>query len=106
MPAGGRAGAAAAICMCAADIVAGSRAARYGDILQVHASIAALWNAFLGERLLAGRKLNALDVALLMALLKIARAKAGAYSIDDYVDIAGYAGCAGEIAELLHKGEA
>lgn len=37
------------------------------------------------------------DVAMLMALLKVARIKAGDKA-DSFVDLAGYAACAGEIA--------
>jgi hypothetical protein len=33
-----------------------------------------------------------------MELFKIARRHSGSYNADDYVDAAGYAGCAGEIA--------
>ncbi|MEW5729992.1 MAG: DUF6378 domain-containing protein [Pseudomonadota bacterium] len=93
--------AASAICLRAAELVSGNRAATHGDKLENHANIAALWNAFLGDRLPAGHKLSALDVALMMALLKIARTKAGGHNPDDYVDLAGYAGCAGEIADLM-----
>jgi Domain of unknown function (DUF6378) len=93
--------AAGSICARAAELVSGARAASHGDKLENHANIAALWNAFLGDRLPAGRKLTALDAALMMALLKIARTKAGAHNQDDYVDLAGYAGVAGEIADLM-----
>lgn len=93
--------AAATICMRAAELVSGNRATTHGDKLENHANIAALWNAFLGDRLPAGHKLSALDVALMMALLKIARTKAGGHNPDDYIDLAGYAGCAGEIADLM-----
>lgn len=37
------------------------------------------------------------QVALMMVLLKVARTKTGGLNIDDYVDMAGYAGVAGEI---------
>lgn len=37
------------------------------------------------------------DVAMMMALLKVARIKAGDKA-DSFVDLAGYAACAGEIA--------
>lgn len=44
------------------------------------------------------------DVAIMMILLKIARETTG-HSIDNYVDIAGYAACAGEIDERNTKNE-
>ena len=37
------------------------------------------------------------DVAIMMALLKVARIATGAGKVDNYVDLAGYAACAGEI---------
>ena len=85
----------------AAGLVSGDRAAQHGDKLENHRDIAALWNAYLGWRLPEGATLTPQDVALMMALLKIARTKAGGHNADDYVDLAGYAGVAGEIAERL-----
>lgn len=38
---------------------------------------------------------------LFMCVLKMARATAGKHHIDDYIDLAGYAGLAGECGELL-----
>lgn len=38
------------------------------------------------------------DVAMLMALLKIARICTGTGTADSFVDLAGYAACGGEIA--------
>lgn len=93
------------ICEAAASLVAGDRNMSHGNTLESHANIAALWNAYLGERLGVGRKITAKDAALMMALLKIARTKTGAHNLDDYTDLAGYAGCAGEIADLMESGE-
>jgi hypothetical protein len=36
----------------------------------------------------------------MLEALKIARRYSGAHNIDDYIDGAGYAGCAGEIADI------
>lgn len=80
------------ILMKAVDLVGGDRAKQHGDKVENHHNIADLWGAYLG------RTLSAHDVALMMCLLKIARTKTGAYNDDDYVDLAGYAGVAGEIA--------
>ena len=52
----------------------------------------ALWSAYLGT------PITARDVALMMVLLKVARTKTGAFNLDDYVDAAGYAGIAVEVA--------
>ena len=53
--------------------------------------IAALWTAY------TGTDVTPKDVAMMMALLKIARAKAGSKP-DTYVDLAGYAACGAEIS--------
>ena len=91
---------------CAAELVSGSRAAQHGPKERNHQNIADHWNAYLGARL--DRPLSALDVALMMAELKIARAKGSIQmglepNPDNFVDLAGYAGVAGEIA--LNGGE-
>ena len=90
----------------AAELVSGSRAAQHGPKERNHQNIADHWNAYLGPRL--DRPLSALDVALMMAELKIARAKGSIQmglepNPDNFIDLAGYAGVAGEIA--LNGGE-
>lgn len=64
----------------------------YGSVEDNFGLIGGLWSTLLGTTI------NAHDVALMMALLKIARAKTGLPKDDNYVDLAGYAACAGEIA--------
>lgn len=93
--------AAGQICRAAAALVEGDRRATHGDAISVYADLAAQWNAYLGSRLAAGRRLSAKDAALMMALLKIARTKNGGHNPDNYVDLAGYAGLAGEIAAAM-----
>jgi len=88
------------ICETAAKLVSGDRENTHGDKVENHQNISRLWNAYLGWRLNTGCYLSAKDVALMMALVKIARTKTGAFNPDDYVDLAGYAGCAGEIAQF------
>ncbi|WP_078344864.1 DUF6378 domain-containing protein [Mycobacteroides chelonae] len=66
-------------------IINGDRAEQYGDARQSFESIARYWSEYLGQTL------EAVDVASLMILLKVARTKNG-YHRDSYVDIAGYAG--------------
>jgi hypothetical protein len=67
----------------------------YGDPVANHARIAALWTAYLE----LGRELTAHDVAVLMILVKVSRAKADPAHLDTYVDIDGYA----RIAALVAK---
>lgn len=58
--------------------------------------IAALWTAY------TGTDVTPKDVAMMMALLKIARAKAGSKP-DTYIDLAGYAACGAEISACESK---
>lgn len=75
----------------AAECVCGSREEDYGSPEDNFAVIAALWTAY------TGTGVTPKDVAMMMALLKIARAKAGSKP-DTYVDLAGYAACGAEIS--------
>lgn len=92
------------ICSKAAELVGGDRAKTHGDKKFNHDAIARLWNAYLANKWKASRgsiEVSAADVALMMALLKIARTQSGGTHHDDnYVDLAGYAGVAGEIAAV------
>ena len=68
------------------------RAATHGNAEDGFALIAALWSADLGIAL------SAIDVARLMVLFKMARAKGNPGHLDNWTDAAGYAACGGEIA--------
>ena len=76
----------------AARIVTGERQMQYGKPEDNFARIADLWCAYLG-----GVPITEWDVANMMALLKIARTKGGEVKRDNWVDIAGYAACGGEV---------
>lgn len=76
----------------AKDIVSGQREQDYGSPEDSFASIARLWTAYRGV------DFDAVDVAMMMALLKIARISSGHATADSFVDLAGYAACGGEIA--------
>lgn len=71
--------------------VCGQRELNYGTPENNFALIGRLWEAYTGV------PFSPEDVAMMMALLKIARIKKGK-NVDSYVDLAGYAACAGEIA--------
>jgi len=71
--------------------VCGGRELDYGSPENNFGLIAAMWSLYLDKLVSAD------DVAILLALVKIARIKAGGGSGDSYVDLAGYAACAGEI---------
>jgi|TARA_R110000824_G_scaffold52081_2_gene144826 hypothetical protein len=72
------------------EAVTGKREDDYGDKLKNHQNIADLWSIYLK------RKITAHDVAICMALLKIARIMHSHHE-DAYIDLAGYAAIAREI---------
>ena len=80
----------------AAKIVCGERQENYGKPENNFRLIAELWRAYLHI------ELTPTDVAMMMALLKIARIKTGTATDDSFVDLAGYAACG---AEIEHRGE-
>lgn len=77
----------------AKECVCGQREQDYGSPEDNFRTIADLWSVYLDE------KISAVDVAMMMALLKIARIKSGTATDDSFVDLAGYAACGGEIVE-------
>ena len=65
-----------------------------------------LWEIYLKARCLdscGGLDILPEDVAMMMSLLKIARIASGNYKADSFIDLAGYAACAGECAERSRK---
>ena len=78
----------------AKEIVTKDRNMQYGSPENNFGVIAELWNAYLG----CDYKITPIDVALMMALLKIARIATGNTKEDNYIDLAGYAACAAELA--------
>lgn len=70
--------------------VCGHRTEDYGEPEDNFEMIADMWSAFLKKPITRN------DVAMMMILLKVART-ANNGTADCYVDIAGYAACAGEI---------
>lgn len=71
--------------------VCGQREQDYGNPENNFGLIGRLWTVY------TGTLITAKDVAMMMALLKIARIKTGTGTEDSFVDLAGYAACAGEI---------
>ena len=76
----------------AEEIVNGDRQRDYSSPEQNFERIAAFWNIYLGIA-----DITAKDVAAMLALLKIARIASGHAKSDNWVDLAGYAACGGEI---------
>ena len=79
----------------AISCVSGDRESDYGSPEQNFKTIALLWSVYL-QRLGRGY-LEDKDVAAMLALLKIARIASGHAKSDNWVDLAGYAACGGEI---------
>lgn len=77
----------------AKSIVAGDRASDYGDANESFSRIAKLWSAY------TGTTISPWDVAQMMILLKVSRAKTSRKR-DTLVDIVGYAECASKLKEM------
>jgi hypothetical protein len=77
----------------ASEYVTTDRAATHGDAEDNFRRIAELWNAYLGVD-----DITTIDVAVMLALLKVARIRSNPNHADNWIDIAGYAACGGEIA--------
>ena len=68
------------------------RAATHGNAENNFALIATYWTAHLGHRVTSE------DVAVMMVLLKLARAKSNGAHLDNWTDAIGYAALGAEIA--------
>ena len=79
--------------------VCGGREQDYGSPESNFSTIARLWEAY------SNVHFSPVDVAMMLALLKIGRVASGKVKDDNFVDLAGYAACAGEIASMTVKGE-
>ena len=82
----------------ACHCVSGEREQDYGSPEQNFKTIALLWSVYI-QRLGRGY-LEDRDVAAMLALLKIARIASGNAKADNWIDLAGYAACGGEIESV------
>lgn len=80
--------------------VNGNRQQDYGTPERSFETIAALWNAYLSGTGFSILAIKPDDVAAMLALLKIARIATGHGKDDNWIDLAGYAACGGEIQSL------
>jgi len=87
----------------AATVVAGERDVEYGGPEDSFTAIADHWNAYLKNTRLphtVNVTLDATDVSLMMALLKVARLETGGTKKrDTWMDLAGYAACGWEVTD-------
>lgn len=75
---------------------------QYGEPEDNFRIIAALWNVYLFGRG-AKSQLNPADVGAMMALFKLGRIATGGDKADNFIDLAGYAACAGEISTEIGR---
>ena len=80
----------------ASTLINGARQDQYGNPENNFEVIARLWEIY------TGRHYTPHDVAVMMALLKIARIKSGTGTEDSYTDACGYLALA---ADMLHGGD-
>lgn len=76
----------------AETLINGDRQDEYGEARDSFGLIATYWSAHIDH------PVTAADVAVMMTLLKLARAKTSPQSADSYVDAAGYIALGGELA--------
>ena len=88
----------------AAQCVCTDRQSQYGKPENSFLCIARLWEDYLTAKN-TPVDLTPKDVAAMMALLKIARVATGHGKADNWVDLAGYAACGGELESLEVKME-
>ena len=81
----------------AKECVTGKRPEDYGSPENNFQTIADFWNTYI--KATRAKELSAKDVAVMMSLLKIARITKSD-SIDSFIDLAGYAACAGQFVEI------
>ena len=82
----------------ALEIVTHDRNKKYGEPEDNFGMISDLWTTYLNGYFGSTISISPEDVAVMMCLFKIGRMASGEYSPDSYVDLAGYAACAGEVA--------
>lgn len=97
----------------AKKMVCGHREQDYGTPENNFQAIADLWNVYWTNVRLAenrngigrvtNRPFSALDVAMLMALLKVGRITTGTATDDSFVDACGYLACGAEIKSAAKK---
>lgn len=77
------------------------RSVTHGAKERSFVQIAGAWNWYLAARKDPSAPITATDTANMMVLLKIARSVQGVPVMDHYVDMAGYAAVAGELAGVV-----
>ena len=93
----------------AIQCVCNDRQDAYGNPEDCFSIIAEYWSTYICSRCLMRDRddelINSEDVAAMMILLKVARLSKGKPKADNWVDIAGYAGCGGELEGSFQHGK-
>ena len=79
--------------------ILGERELNYGNARNTHERIAAMWNAIVPQ----GTRIRPVDVALMMASLKILRASKNPQHRDSFVDAIGYLQIAVDMTEAQDR---
>ena len=82
----------------AEQVVCNNRDKQYGSPEKSFACISDLWTVYLAHKKSNKIYIEEVDVAVMMALLKIARIATGQSKADNFIDLAGYAACGCEMA--------
>ena len=80
----------------ASDLINGDRDRQHGDVHETAENMAALLSALLHRKLTG--PVTPVEALQAMTMVKVARTMNGQVNEDDYVDMAGYAALAGELA--------
>lgn len=84
----------------AKEIVTKDREEQYGAPEDNFATIAEFWTTYIKTKCVspeADVNISPADVGAMMVLFKTARIASGSEKADNFIDIAGYAACAGEL---------
>jgi hypothetical protein len=88
----------------AKQCVCGDRDQDYGSPETSFNTIAALWEPYIREKCVSSDDadvcITGADVGAMMALFKIARIATGHGKADNWIDLAGYAACGGELEDV------
>lgn len=84
------------------QIITSDRNKQYGEPEDNFSVIASYWETYLVHKYGIGI-ITSQDVANMMCLFKLGRITTGSNKVDNYIDLAGYAACAGEIATEVRK---
>lgn len=88
----------------AARCVTSDRNTQYGEPEDSFKIIAKFWELYIQEKCASENtniSITSADVAAMMVLFKVSRVAGGQAKADNWIDIAGYAACGGEVQEKL-----